>query len=131
MKIVLYIFLLFSSLLHDNWIEVGPNKPIKSIKKAIFLAKAGDTVMVHKGLYKEGNIIINKKIVFLGKNLPILDGQKKYEVLSIKADGVIVKGFRVIKSGYASLEDPCGIKVYNKKNVLIQNNILDDNFFGI
>lgn len=29
------------------------------------------------------------------------------------------------------LEDPCGIKVYNKSNVLIENNILDNNFFGI
>ncbi|MFV8347016.1 nitrous oxide reductase family maturation protein NosD [Flavobacterium sp. ZB4P13] len=131
MKIVLYICLLFSSLLQANVIEVGPNKPIKSIKKAIALAKAGDTVMVHKGLYKEGNIIINKRIVFLGKNLPVLDGQKKYEVLSIKADSVVVSGFKVIKSGYATLEDPCGIKVYNKNYVVIQNNVLDDNFFGI
>jgi nitrous oxidase accessory protein len=131
MKKLLYIFLFFSSFLQANVIEVGPNKPIKSIKKAIGLAKFGDTVLVHKGHYKEGNIIINKKIVFVGKNYPILDGQKKFEVLSIKADGVIVRGFKVIKSGYATLEDPCGIKVYNKKNVVIQNNILDDNFFGI
>jgi nitrous oxidase accessory protein len=131
MKIVLYICLLFSSLLQANVIEVGPNKPIKSIKKAIALAKAGDTVMVHKGLYKEGNIIINKRIVFLGKNVPVLDGQKKYEVLSIKADSVVVSGFKIIKSGYATLEDPCGIKVYNKNYVVIQNNVLDNNFFGI
>jgi nitrous oxidase accessory protein len=131
MNKLLYIFLFFSSLLQAGVIEVGPNKPIKSIKKAIALSKVGDTVLVHKGWYKEGNIIINKKIVFIGKNYPILDGQKKFEVLSIKADGVIVKGFKVIKSGYATLEDPCGIKVYNKKNVVIQNNILDDNFFGI
>ncbi|MBA4321080.1 MAG: nitrous oxide reductase family maturation protein NosD, partial [Flavobacterium sp.] len=126
MKKLLYIFLFFSSLLQAAVIEVGPNKPIKSIKKAIALSKVGDTVLVHKGWYKEGNIIINKRIVFIGKNYPILDGQKKFEVLSIKADGVIVKGFKVIKSGYATLEDPCGIKVYNKKNVVIQNNILDD-----
>jgi nitrous oxidase accessory protein len=131
MKKLLYIFLLFSSFVQAKVIEVGPNKSIKSIKRAIVLAKSGDTVLVQKGIYKEGNIIINKKIVFIGKNYPILDGQKKYEVLSIKADGVIVKGFKVIKSGYATLEDPCGIKVYNKKNVVIQNNILDDNFFGI
>ena len=131
MKKSLYIFLLFSSFLQASVIEVGANKPVKSITKAIALAKVGDTVLVHKGHYKERTIIINKRIVFIGKNYPILDGQKKYEVLSIKADGVIVRGFKVIKSGYATLEDPCGIKVYNKKNVVIQNNILDDNFFGI
>ena len=131
MKKFFCIFLLFSSFLQAKVIEVGANKTVKSIKQAISLAQVGDTVLVQKGWYKEGNIIINKKIVFIGKNYPILDGQKKYEVLSIKADGVIVRGFKVVKSGYATLEDPCGIKVYNKNNVIIQNNILDDNFFGI
>ena len=131
MKKLLYIVLFFSSFLQAAVIEVGSNKSIKSIKKAIALAKVGDTVLVHKGLYKEGNIIINKRIVFIGKNYPILDGQKKFEVLSVKANGVIIRGFKVVKSGYATLEDPCGIKVYNKNNVIIQNNILDDNFFGI
>lgn len=131
MKKLLYIFLFFSSFLHADVIEVGANKPVKSIKKAISLAKIGDTVLVHKGIYREGNIVIDKRIVFLGKGYPVLDGQKKYEVLSIKADSVVVQGFKVIKSGYASLEDPCAIKVYNKSLVVIQNNILDDNFFGI
>lgn len=131
MKKLGYIFLLFSSFLHAHVIEVGANKPIKSIKRAISIAKVGDTVLVHKGVYREGNIVIDKRIVFIGKNFPILDGQKKYEVLSIQADSVVVQGFKVIKSGYASLEDPCAIKVYNKNHVVIQNNILDDNFFGI
>lgn len=131
MKKILFIMLLFSSFLHAHIIEVGPKKTIKSIKKAIYLAKIGDTIIVHKGTYKEGNIIIDKKVVFIGKDFPILDGQKKYEVLSVKADSVVVDGFKVIRSGHATLEDPCGIKVYNKKNVIIQNNILDDNFFGI
>ena len=131
MKNIAYIFLFFSTFLYAHVIEVGTNKPVKSIKKALSLAKDGDTVLVHKGIYKEGNIIIDKKIVFMGKNFPILDGQKKYEVLSIKADSVVVQGFKVIRSGYASLEDPCAIKVYNKNNVVIQNNVLDDNFFGI
>ena len=54
-------------------IEVGINKPITSIKKAISIAKVDDTILVYKGVYREGNIIINKKIVFLGKDYPTLD----------------------------------------------------------
>ena len=90
MKNTAFFFLLFSFFLQAKVIEVGINKPLKSIKKAIALAKVNDTVLVYKGIYKEGNIIINKKITFLGRGYPTLDGQKKYEVLSIKADGVIV-----------------------------------------
>ncbi len=131
MKYFLIAVLLFSFSLNATTIHVGKNHPIKSIKKGIAATKDGDTLMVHGGWYKEGNIIIDKKIVFIGKNFPVLDGEKKHEVLSIKKDSVVVDGFKVIKSAYATITDPCGIKVYNCKFVVIQNNILDDNFFGI
>ena len=131
MKYFLIIFLLFSLSLKATTIHVGKKHAIKSVKRGITLAKAGDTLIVHGGWYKEGNIIIDKKIVFLGKDLPVLDGEKKHEVLSIHADSVVVDGFKVIRSAYATITDPCGIKVYNKSHVLIQNNVLDDNFFGI
>ena len=130
-NLLLIICALFFSIVNAKTITVGNQFPCKKIKQALLLAVDGDTILVYKGIYKEGNIIIDKKIVFMGKNFPILDGQKKYEVLSIKADSVVVQGFKVIRSGYASLEDPCAIKVYNKNNVVIQNNVLDDNFFGI
>lgn len=131
MKHIHYFFLFFSVFLQAHVIEVGPTKPVKSIKQAIAQARIGDTVIVYQSHYKEGTITIDKRIVFLGKGHPVLDGQKKYEVLSIKADSVVVDGFKIIRSGYASLDDPCGIKVYNRNYVVIQNNILDDNFFGI
>lgn len=131
MKYFLIIFLLFSLSLKATTIHVGKKHAIKSVKRGITLAKAGDTLIVHGGWYKEGNIIIDKKIVFLGKDLPVLDGEKKHEVLSIHADSVVVDGFKIIRSAYATITDPCGIKVYNKSHVLIQNNVLDDNFFGI
>ena len=130
-KKTIYLLFLLSTFIHANVIEVGADKPIKNIKKAIALSKDGDTIIVSYGIYKEGNIVINKKIVFIGKNHPVLDGQKKFEVLSIKADNVIVDGFKIIKSGFATLDDPCGIKVYNRNYVVIKINILDDNFFGI
>jgi nitrous oxidase accessory protein len=131
MKKLLLILLLFSSFVNAKVIEVGANQAFKSINKAMALAKDGDTVVVNKGLYREGTIIIDKKIVFIGKGFPVLDGQKKYEVISVKADGVVVNGFKIIRSGHGSLVEPCGIKVYSRNNIVIQNNILNDNFFAI
>lgn len=83
-------FLLFFNCFWARTIEVGANKPVKTIKEAITLAKSGDTIIVYKGVYREGNIIVDKKIILQGKNFPILDGQNKVEVLSIKADSVVV-----------------------------------------
>ncbi len=128
---LLFILLLCISSLQAQKLEVGTNKPYKTIKHALKASKDGDTVLVYQGIYKEGNLLIDKRIVFLGKDFPVLDGQKKVEVLSIHADSVVVKGFRVINSGFAALDDPCGIKVYNKSFVLIEGNQLDNNFFGI
>ena len=52
-------------------------------------------------------------------------------MLSVAADSVVIKGFKIINSGHAALDDPCGIKVYDRNFVVIENNILDNNFFGI
>ena len=65
MKYFLIIFLLFSLSLKATTIHVGKKHAIKSVKRGISLAKVGDTVIVHSGWYKEGNIIIDKKIVVL------------------------------------------------------------------
>ncbi len=130
-------FLIILCLLHcttnvfSKAIHVGKNQLYKSINAAISSADAGDTVLVDAGLYLEKSISINKKIVLKGINYPVLDGEKKYEIISIKADGVIIEGFKIIHSGVSSIVDIAGIKIYNRRDVIIQNNILDDTFFGI
>ncbi len=112
-------------------IRVGKQHAIKSIKAAIKQSRAGDTILVAAGLYKEGNIVVNKRLVLLGENFPELDGQHKYEVLTITADSTVVKGFRVQHSGHASLDDPGGIKILEANYVVIEGNVLYDNFFGV
>ena len=118
-------------LAYTGTIHTGYGFSHGSIKEAISVAADGDTVMVHGGVYKEGNIIIDKSISFIGQNWPVLDGQLKYEVLSIKADHVLVTGFVIRDSGHASLDDPGGIKVYDSGHVTVSNNRLINNFFGI
>lgn len=111
--------------------HVGEKHAIRKIKEGIAVAQNGDTIIVDNGFYKEGNIIIDKSICFLGRNLPIIDGDRKFEVLSIKANNVTVEGFKIQHSGYATLDDPGGIKVYDSERVNIINNLVYDNFFGI
>ena len=133
MKRLIAILLLTSTtcFLYAKTHEVGKDKVYKSIKSALAKIHNGDTINVYEGIYKEGNIIIDKEVALIGINFPILDGQKKYEILSVKSANTLISGFRVQHSGYSTLDDPGGIKVYNTKNVSICNNILDDNFFGI
>lgn len=112
-------------------LKVGKGMPFTTIKSALEAAVDGDIIYVYPGLYQEQNIIIDKRITLRGVQFPTLDGEKKYEVLSIKAHGVLVEGLRVIRSGVSSIKDMGGIKVYDANNVTIQNNILEETFFGI
>ncbi|MBE2245954.1 MAG: nitrous oxide reductase family maturation protein NosD [Candidatus Competibacteraceae bacterium] len=127
-----YILLIcFVQSTYSKTIWVGKNHKFSSITPAIKAAENGDTVIVESGFYKEGNIVIDKSITFLGVGMPIIDGDRKFEVITIRASYVTVKGFQVQHSGYATLDDPGGIKVYNSKHVQILDNYLYDNFFGI
>ncbi|MGB4961230.1 MAG: nitrous oxide reductase family maturation protein NosD [Saprospiraceae bacterium] len=130
--VVIGIYLLFAGQdVLGKTIYVGRNGDFRTIREALSRAVDYDTLIVRHSQYKEGNIVINKKIVLLGEGLPVLDGQNKYEVVSIKSDSVVISGFMVCNSGIGTLVDPCGIKVYDAKGVTIQNNVLDNNFFGI
>lgn len=119
-----------NGLMANTW-YVGKNRNIVSVAAAVKLAKAGDTILVDAGAYFEKNLIVNKKLVLKGKGYPVLNGEKKYEVISIKADGVVIDGFKIVHSGVSSIEDMGGIKIYDSRDVVIQNNILEDTFFGI
>lgn len=78
MKSPLYIFILFliSVSLDARQLEVGRNKFYTTIKSALKVCSDGDTVMVYSGVYKEGNLIIDKSIHFIGVGFPVLDGEK-------------------------------------------------------
>ncbi|MCZ8215048.1 MAG: nitrous oxide reductase family maturation protein NosD, partial [Cyclobacteriaceae bacterium] len=103
----------------------------KKIRDGIALAKGGDTLLVSAGNYREGNLIIEKSLVLIGENFPVLDGENKFEILTIHAHHVVVKGFRFIDTGIASINDLAAIKILESKFVKIINNQFENSFFGI
>ncbi|MBL0359166.1 MAG: nitrous oxide reductase family maturation protein NosD [Chitinophagaceae bacterium] len=112
-------------------IKVGRQQPFQTITAAVSVAKNGDTVLVDKGIYFEKNLVISKQIVLKGIGHPVLDAEKKYENISIKADNVTVDGFLLQHTGVSSMIDYAAIKIYNTHNISIINNIINDAFFGI
>ncbi len=128
--LIVFFLTAFIGLRANTW-QVGNNRKLTSVTAAVNAARAGDTILVYAGTYHEKNLVISKRLVLKGVGYPVLDGEKKYEVISIKADGVVVDGFRIVHSGVSSMEDIGGIKIYDRRDVVIQNNILEDTFFGI
>jgi len=123
--------IIFSTAVSARTIIVGKNQQITSIRKAIELAKNKDTILVKTGTYKEGNIIIQKDIILLGENFPIIDGELKYEMLTISGTGITIKGFQFQNSGKSAMNDYAAIGVIDSKNILIENNKVINSYFGI
>ena len=133
MKKIIFISAFFF-LVNNVWaktIQIGQQQNIKSIRQALLIAVDGDSLLVYPGHYHEQNIIIQRSVFLIGINHPVLDGDDKYEIISVKADGVVIDGFKIVHSGISSIEDFAGIKIYNRRDVVIRNNILENTFFGI
>jgi nitrous oxidase accessory protein len=130
-KLITILFLLYTPLLFANTIIVGKDQVISSLKKAIVSAKNGDTILLKKGVYKEGNILINKSICLIGINQPILDGENKYEILTVSGNRILIKGIHFRNSGYSSMNDYASIKIIDAQNVIIENNRIDHSNFAI
>jgi len=132
MKQILTILSLFSfHFLMARTIPVGHNEVVKRVKEAIEMARAGDSVLVRKGLYKENNLLLTKPIFLIGEAGAILDGEERYEILTISGEGIVVKGLTFRNSGYSSMNDFAAIKVVDASFVLIENNTIDKAFFAI
>ncbi|HUQ97118.1 MAG TPA: nitrous oxide reductase family maturation protein NosD [Chitinophagaceae bacterium] len=104
---------------------------ICTLRDGVKLAQNGDTILLHKGVYKEGNIIIQKSIHLIGIDDPVLDGENKYEILTLSGTGIVVRGIHFQGSGYSGQNDFASIGVINASHFIIENNTITHAYFAI
>src|SRR5678815_33574 len=103
-------------------IIVGSGHSITSLKKAVSVANNKDTILLNAGVYREGNIAITRSITIIGIGNPVLDGENKYEILTISGKDITINGLTFRNSGYSALNDFASIKVIDASNITIENN---------
>lgn len=112
-------------------IHVCPDCPTTTIQSAIELALPHDTVLVQHGIYPEYNIVVNKPLVLLGINRPVIDGQNKGEIVQITSDSVTMDGFLIRRVQTSYTQDHAALRVITSRDFVLQNLILEEFFFGI
>ncbi len=103
----------------------------RQLKSAIQMAGDHDVLLVKGGFYEEGNITVRKPLTLRGTGGPVLDGSNQNEILTIKADSVLVEGFIIQNVGVSYMKDQAGIRLYGSRGSVIRNNKLKNTFFGI
>ncbi len=130
-KLLLSIYFSFFNLNLCKTFTVGKSEKYLSIKTAINLATAGDTLLVSSGIYKEGNIIIDKPLTVIGLNQPIIDGEGKFENITVTSNNVSISGLKLVNAGVSFIDDNAAIKLEEVRNCTLSNNEFDNNFFAI
>ena len=123
--------LLWAPFAHSATLKVCKSCAYTSVKQAVKLAKAGDTVLVDGGVYQESGIEITKPLRLIGKNNPVIDGNFKGELITIKANDVTVQGFTLKNVATSYKRDDAAIRAKNHSNIRILDNTILKTFFGI
>ena len=126
------VFILtLSSFALTNKIVVDKNTSSNSIKEAIALANPYDEIIIKKGFYSEGNIIIDKPLRIIGNEFPILDGGNKEEIFTVISDSVFISGIIFKNAGVSYLKENAAVRIENVKSCSVIDCKFYGNFFGV
>lgn len=125
------VFLFFSGLARGKQIEVCASCNVTSIQEAVDRADPGDTLLIREGLYREHDIRVSKPLELIGEGIAVIDGENMGTVLSVHADNVSIRGLRIINVGQSYTKDFAGILVNGSKGFIIEENQLENVFFGV
>lgn len=137
-----YIYVSSTGLDTNNGLT--ENTPVKTIQKAVTLAKPGNEVRIAPGTYRE-NVVISKKIgtqtapiVFVGTgsdpaSYPVIDGGdpsfvSKSEKPAFKitdSSWISFERLKVVNATYTSFD------IINSKYIVVRRNIVDFNKHGV
>ncbi len=120
--------MLFSSQAEVHYICGGCNDALQTTIKN---ANRGDTIIIHKGLFTNPRLIIDKPLYIVGKNYPVFDAMHEGTLITIKSDSVSITGVEFANTGYSHLEEYSGVRIENANYVNIKYNRFYDTFFAV
>ena len=123
--------LLLPLLSSAKTIVVGPAESIKTVRQALVVAAHYDTILVRRGLYRERNLLVDKPLVIRGENFPVIDGQMKGELFTVRASNVTIQGFDLRNVGMTSTIDWAAVKVLEARHVRVIGNRIRNAYFSV
>ncbi|HHG84705.1 MAG TPA: nitrous oxide reductase family maturation protein NosD [Bacteroidetes bacterium] len=129
-KVLLFILAMSPLFATAKTITVCSTCTQTSIKGAVNQAVSGDTITIQKGNYQESEIQINIPLTLIGQGKPVIDG-KGLGIIHVHADSVHIQGLKLINVGTSYTKDLAAIHYYRSNHFSIQDNELQNVFFGI
>lgn len=111
------------------FVVVAAFSQTNDLQERIQIAQPGDTLVVVSGVFT-GNLVLDKRLIILGVERPVIRGEGRGSCVTILADSCVVSGFVIERSGNDLMAEDAGILVKSDHNRIAQNE-LRDILFGI
>ena len=110
---------------------VAPSGTIRTLTQALQVAPPNARVVVKAGVYREPTIVVHRPVTIVGESGAILESEQGRQILTVQADDVTVRGLGLRHVATSFVEDRAAIRVQDATNCVIENNTIEDAFFGI
>ena len=112
-------------------VVVSPSGAVRTLTEALRLTANGGRIRVKAGVYREPTIVVDRPVAITGEIGAVLDGGGSHQIMTVTADDVTIRGleFRNVATSY--VEDRAAIKVQDATNCVIENNSIENAFFGV
>jgi nitrous oxidase accessory protein len=115
----------------QDTLVVSPAGPLRTITAALHAARDGATILVRAGIYREPTIVVERRVSLVGEGWPTLDGDGERSIMVVRANGVTVRGLRFANVGTTFTEDRAALRLQDVRDCQVEDNRIDDAFFGI
>ena len=95
------------------------------------VAQSGDTLIIGAGRYLEAPIPVDKRLVIIGEEGAVIDGESEHEIFVVSADSVHISGLELRNVGVSYIKELSAISLTGADHCVIENNKLINSFFGI
>ena len=112
-------------------VVVSPAGPVRTVGEALRIARPGGRVVIRAGVYREPTIVVSRPVTIVGDSGAVLDGENARQIMTVQADDVTIRGLELRGVGTSHVEDRAAIKVQDATNCVIEDNRIEDTFFGI
>lgn len=112
-------------------IRVSNGGATSSIGAAVRAAPPHSRIEIASGTYREPTIVVDKPLEIVGTGMPLIDGENERAIIIVKSDSVTVRGLHLTRAATSYVKDIAAIRVENSDACVIEDNRIDDSFFGI
>jgi len=107
----------------------GPAAP--TLAEALRVAPAGSRIVVPAGTYPATMLLVDRPLELVGEGWPVVDGEGRGGVFHVTSPGVTIRGFVIRNTGQSAVDDRAGIRLERADDCRIQDNRLEQTFFGV